>query len=576
MPNPQKRGYLYGTFILAVGMAVVKLIGACFKIPLTNLLGGVGMSYFNVAYDLYYPLYALFVSGVPVAVSKLVSELVAKGQLHQTSRLFHRALWTFAGLGALGMGLMLLGAEAFAQLVKNPQAAAAVRMLAPALLFGCLMAVLRGYWQGMHNMVPTAVSQVVEAVSKLCFGLGLAVLVTQVGLKQYRSGGQVFGTLCQSLEEAHLALLPYSAAGAILGVTISTLCGTLYLIFWHFRHQKRQPDFSPPRREEKQLTRQLLSIAIPVCIASVISNLTSFIDLVSVMNRLEAAVERAPALLLKQYQGKIPSGVPLDRLPSYLYGCYSGLAVPLYNLTPALIGTVGISLLPAISAAWAVKNRRHLEQTATSALRISALLAMPAGIGLCLLAEPILGLLYASRPLEAAAIVSALRLMGLSSILLAMSLPVNAILQATGRATIPVKLLFIGGILKLLCNFILVADPRLNIQAAPVGTLLCHAFVFFGGLWQMVQQTGLRLSGAEIFGKPLLAGLGCGGIAYLSHRFLFQHWGSEWKLVISIALGGIFYLFLVLLMKALTKADISMLPGGEKFGNLLEKRSLLG
>ena len=135
MGNPQRQGYLYGTLVLAAGTVVVKLIGAGFKIPLTNLLGGVGMSCFNVAYDLYSPLYALFVSGVPVAVAKLVSEQVARGQVQQASRLLHRALALFTGLGALGMGLMFLGAEWFSALVKNPPAALAVRMLAPALFF---------------------------------------------------------------------------------------------------------------------------------------------------------------------------------------------------------------------------------------------------------------------------------------------------------------------------------------------------------------------------------------------------------------------------------------------------------
>ena len=575
MGNPQRQGYLYGTLVLAAGTVVVKLIGAGFKIPLTNLLGGVGMSCFNVAYDLYYPLYALFVSGVPVAVAKLVSEQVARGQAQQASRLLHRALALFTGLGALGMGLMFLGAEWFSTLVKNPPAALAVRMLAPALFFGCLLAVLRGYWQGMRNMAPTAVSQVVEAAAKLCLGLGLAVAVTRWGLAGYARTGRVFGQLCGSPAEARLALLPYSAAGAILGVTASTCCGALYLAWWHRRHRPRRPA-APSFRGEGRLTRRLLAVAVPVCIASVISNLTSFIDLISVMNRLATAVERAPGLLLAQYRGLIPAGVGLEQLPSYLYGCYSGLTVPLYNLVPALTGTVGVSLLPAVSAAWAVGDREQLERNISSALRISALLAMPAGIGLCLLAEPILGLLYASRPQEAAVILPALRLMGLSSVLLALSLPVNAVLQATGRASAPVKLFCLGGAVKLGCNFVLVADPRLNIQAAPVGTLACCAVVLFGGLWQVLSHTRLQLSIAGVFGKPLLGGLGCGGAAWLAFRLLHQRWTGGWTTLAAIAIGGIFYLFLVVRLKILTKADISMLPGGEKFRKLLEKRLRLG
>lgn len=359
MEQRRGHGYLYGTMVLAVGTVIVKLIGVFFKIPLTNILGGVGMSYFNVAYELYYPLYALFVSGVPVAVSKLVSESVAKGRARDAEKLLRLSVGAFIVIGIVGSALMYFGAGWFSQRVNNPPAALAVRMLSPALLFGCVMAVLRGYWQGMQNMVPTAVSQVVEAVAKLVLGLTLAYAATAMGMAEYARAGTVFGAPCDSAEQAQIAVLPYAAAGAILGVTLSMACGSLYMLT---RRRVRVDKAAPPPAPGGELLHRLAAIAIPVCVASVIANLTSFIDLISVMNRLTAAIERAPQTVWGMYDGMIPAGVDQGMLASYLYGCYSGLAVPVYNLVPSLTATIGISLLPAVSAAWATRNSRVFEQ----------------------------------------------------------------------------------------------------------------------------------------------------------------------------------------------------------------------
>lgn len=575
-----QKGYLYGTMVLGVGTAVVKLIGAFFKIPLTNLLGGVGMSYFNVAYDLYYPLCALFVSGVPVAVSKLVSESMARGRPKNARKLLRVALWAFMGIGAAGTLLMLFGAEWFCRLIENPEARAAVMMLAPSLLFGCIMACLRGYWQGQQDMVPTAVSQVVEALSKLVLGLLFASLATQAALREYSASGTVFGAPCASLEQARLAALPYGAAGAVLGVTCSGLCGVLYLVLRHKLGKNPVTPalwrMSPAPDSGKRLLGQLIHIAVPVCMASVISNLTSFIDLISVMNRLSSAVRKNGSLLLNMYAGALPGGVGLDRLASYLYGCYSGLAVPLYNLVPSLTAVIGVSLLPAVSAARAVGDRGKMSSTIESSLRVSALLAFPAGFGMCALAEPIMRLLYFSKPMEVTVIAPALRLMGISAVFVALTLPVNAVLQALGHADLPVKLLLAGGVLKLACNFFLVGIPRLNIQAAPVGTMVCYLFVLCASFCALLDLAKAELSITDTLGKPMLAGLGCAAAAWQAQRLLSRRLSPGHAVPFSIAVGGLVFLLLVFTLKILKKEDIFMLPGGEKLSKLLEKHHLLG
>ena len=580
MEQRHRHGYLYGTMVLAAGTVVVKLIGALFKIPLTNILGGVGMSYFNVAYELYYPLYALFVSGVPVAVSKLVSESMACGRARDARKLLRVAGAAFLAVGAAGSLLMFFGAGWFSARVQNPGSVWAVRMLSPALFFGCLMAALRGYWQGMQDMAPTAVSQIVEAVAKLAFGLALSYGVTVAGLRQFSLEGTVFGAPCASAQEAQIAVLPYAAAGAILGVTVSTLCGAVYMAARHRLGRgaitPEQWKASPPAAPSRALLKRLVAIAVPVCVASLITNLTSFIDLISVMNRLGHAITRHPGVIEGIYEGLIPGGVGREMLASYLYGCYSGLAVPVYNLVPSLTTTIGVSLLPAVSAAWAVRDRRALERNVASALRLASLIAMPAGLGICAMAGPVLRLLFFSKPMESAVISPALHLMGLSAIFVALSLPVNAILQAVGRADLPVKLLLAGGGLKLVLNFLLVAVPRLNIQAAPVGTLVCYAFVLFVSFGVLVNSPGVRIPVGPVFGKPFFAAVCCAVGAWAANGLLERVCGSQLAAVGGVSIGVVIYVFVVLLTKTVTKEDILMVPGGEKFAKLLEKRSLLG
>lgn len=576
----KKQGYLYGTVVLACAMVVVKLIGALFKIPLTNILGGVGMSYFNVAYDLYYPLYALFVSGLPIAVSKLVSENIAQRRYHNVKKILRLSSFVFVGVGLLGSVLMFAGAGWFSEVVKNQQAKLAVMMLAPALFFGCVMAALRGYTQGMQNMTPTAMSQVVEAACKMIFGLALAYGITSYGLRQFEESRRVFSITCDSLQQAQLAVLPFAAAGAIFGVTLSTLCGSVYLLLRQRIKgdgiSKEMLKSSPPSDTSRHLTKKLLEIAIPVCVASVITNLTSFIDLISVMNRLSAAIAASPQTILQMYAGAIPQGIDTSMLGSYLYGCYSGLAVPIYNLVPSLTTTISVSILPAVAGAWAAGNRKGLQDNVESSLRIASLIAFPVGIGIFSLSQPILSLLYFTKPMEVAVIAPALKIMGISAIFVALTLPINALLQAVGRADLPVKFLIIGGLIKLSLNYLLVAVPDINIQAAPIGTLVCYLFVMVAGLAVLIKTTGISFHFYRVIIKPLFGAVGCGLGAWAAYGLLSRAIDSKFSTLVAIGIGGIIFLIIILTSKTLTKMDVLMLPNGEKFAKILEKMNLIG
>ena len=580
MEKTGRKSFLEGALVLMCAMVVVKIIGALFKIPLTNILGGVGMSYFSAAYDLFNPIYSISVAGLPVAVSKMVSQFAAQGRYRDVRRVLRCSFVLFVITGVAGFCLIFFGAGPFTHFVNNSGAYYAVVCISPAILFGCLMAAVRGYYQGLSNMVPTALSQVIEAVTKLTAGILLAYGVTAKGISDYEATGMLFGRAVESLERAQIEVLPYSAAAAILGVTASTAAGAAFL--W-LRHKlkgdgitRRMVEGSPRAHSGKRIMKRLVLIALPVCLGSLTVNLTTLIDLASIMSRLTSAMERAPEVILQMYQAYLPASIENSEVPRFLYGSYTGLTVSLFNLVPALTTTLGISALPTISAAWTRRDRALIKSNVESVLRVTAMVAIPAGLGLSALADPILHLLFAARPNEATIVVPLMRVMGISAILVALSAPINSMLQAVGRVSVPVRLMLIGGILKLATNFTLVAIPSVNIKGAPFGNIFCYTAIVCLSLYVLVQTTHIRLNYRSVFLKPLFAGLMCAAAAWASYGIISRLISSRLDVFLAIGIGGLVYAAVLLLTKTITREDVLLLPKGEKIAKILAKRSLLG
>lgn len=575
-----KQSFLHGALILAAATMVVKLIGALFKIPLTILIGGEGMGYFTTAYGLYNPIVALAVAGLPVAVSKVVAQNAAAGRFRDVRRIFSLSKLFLTAAGLVGLVVMLLGSGLFVRLSGNPGALWSVIAIAPALFFSCIMAAYRGYYEGLRNMVPTGASQVLEALVKLVLGLGLSYAAIVYGNESYRRTGMVFGLYAQNEQAAGEIILQLAAAAAVAGVMLSTCFGMLFLIL---RYKiggdgvgKEELRRSPPPQGRRTLLKELIAIAVPVCLGSLVTNLTSVIDLFSVMNRLGAALAAAPKTVLSMYEGMIPAGVDLSGLPNYLWGCYQGLAVTIFNLVPSITVTFGISALPAVTTAWTRRNKRETQKNIESVLRITALAALPAGLGLTALAGPILSLLFGTRPQEVLVAAPLLRTMGVAVIFVAIASPVYSVLQAVGRADLPVKFMLIGAALKLTTNFFLVAVPSVNIQGAPVGTILCYAFIVLASLISLRRLTGISLRLLGVFGKPLLSGVACALAAWAGYGLLAKVLPTKLATLAAVVAGGIVYLIFLLVTRTLQKDDLLMLPKGEKIVKALEKRGFIG
>lgn len=579
MAVEKKQTFLHGAAILAVGTMMVKAIGVLFKIPLNNLLDGVGMAYFSSAYTIFNTLYALSVAGLPIAVSRLVSQNAVLGRWREIQKILTLSRRLFFISGSVGFFVMLFAARSFAELVRNPGAYLAVTAMSPAVLFCCMTAAYRGYFQGLSNMYPTAVSQVIEALTKLVFGIGFAWIVINKLENEYKLTSTVLGMLAADDAQAAVIISQYSAAAAIAGIVVSTAFGTLYCrIRWKAGGDgitAEQLENSPKPSGSFGIIKELLRVAVPVCMGAVVLNVTSLIDMVSIMGCLEKAVLADADIVRKMYLPYFTKGLRTVDIPAYLYGCYAGIAVTMFNLIPAITSTIGVSALPAVTAAWVSGDREKTARSVESVLRVSGIVAFPAGLGLSVMARPAAELVFSRSPMEAAVGGQLLQVLALSAILVALSTPINSVLQAIGQMTLPVKLMLAGAVIKLGVNCMFIGIPQINIQAAPFGTLACYIIIIGMSLKYLNKHLGVKLRWNKVFGCSFASAILCAMAAWSSYGMLKLRISQPLATLVSIALGAVIYAISLLLMGGICKEDVVMLPKGEKIAKLLENKRFL-
>lgn len=574
----QKQNFLHGALILMSATVIVKIIGYFFKVPLKGIIGVSGFGYFNAAYGLFNTLYALSVAGMPVAVARMVAQNMQQGRFRDVRKIKRLSTIVFLCAGLLGSLLMLAGAGPYVRLAQNPNAFLSVFVMSPAIFFVCASSSYRGYYEGLRNMYPTAWSQVLEALVKLVCGLLFACAAIRMGMEEYEGSGTVFGALVSTPEQARLAVLPYGAAGAILGIVVSTAAGSLFL--WAYNRRRgdgisaQMLEQAVPAATGKEILKQLWTIAVPICLGALALNITTLIDVSSLTNRLSTALANGEEALLSMYDGILPADMPREEIPNYLFGAYN-MSVTLFNLIPALTTTFGVSALPSVTAAWTSQNRRMLQKNIESVWRVTSMIAFPAGFGICALAEPILTLVYQADPASIPIAAPILRVLGIAAIFVALSSPTNSMLQAIGRVKVPVRLMLIGGFLKLAVNFSLVPIPSVNIQGAPFGTLLCYMTIICISVPTLCRAAEVRLRFGKVFLKPLFAGALCGITAWAGYGLLSRVAGNTISTSFSILAAGIVYVVVLFLTHGVEKYDILMLPKGEKIAKLLEKYGLI-
>lgn len=579
----KKQNFLHGALILSMAAIIVKIIGAVYKIPLMNIIGGEGFGYYNTAYTIFTPLYTIATAGIPVAVARMVSECMTLGRYRDVRRIFQISMTCFLVTGTAGSLIMLFGSKFLAGTVcGNPGAFLPVIVLSPAVFFLCMTSAYRGYYQGLRNMYPTAISQVVEAVVKVVIGLALTLLVTSWGLSEVARSGKFLGIdlglSAEGLSEAS-AIAPIAAAAAIAGVMISTMVGMIYMMLhYHLKGDGiTQPELydAPEAQPKKKILKTLITIAIPVCLATLSTNITNLIDLVSLMNRMEYAIRLDHIAVLEMYEGLFPESLELEGVPNFLYGVYSGMPVTLFNLVPAIAMTFGTAALPNVASAWTSHNRHRIKKSIDTVLRLTTLLAIPAGIGLSVMAHEVLSLLYPMRMNEVEIASPLLQVMGITVIFVCTCASCHSILQGIGKERLPLIFMLIGAAVKLIFNYIFVAVPSINIQAAPYGSLLCYITIMVIDIISINKYAQIKINLYSTFILPIFCGVLC-GIGAKGSYYLFDILLSErLSTVCAIGVAVIIYVVAVFLTKGITKKDFLMVPKGEKIAKVLEKIHLL-
>jgi len=524
----QKR-FALGVTALTLSVIAVKIVGLVYKIPLLKILGAEGMGYFNAAYELYALFFVVSTAGLPVAVSILISESLAAGKGRNVDKIHKISLRIFIVLGVLGALVMGFGASLFSGLLESPNARLAILAVSPTVFFVCISGAMRGYFQGGQNMRPTAISQVIEALGKLTLGLLFAILAKRAGCSTEVCAAYAALGLSAACLLSMIYLLLTKRVSAVYGLGLKTLGET---------------------DSSKNIFRRLMLLAVPVTLSSSLSGLARVVDMSMILRRLQTT----------GYESSVAAAT---------YGCYSTLAVPVYNLPSSLVTGIAVSLVPMLTAAAESGDSERSRDLIVSSFKMCLFLALPCSVGMALFAKPLLSLLFVGEQSAVAMAAPQLTVLAFSVCSSCLMGITNAILQAYRKASLPILSMAIGLAVKIVSAYFLMGISQIGIYGAAISTLLCNTVAVGMNLYFIDRHTGVRFDMFSLSFAPMLASFFSVGAAFAVWRFLCERMSSGGSLLFSILLCGILYLWIGGKMGVYRERDLQMLPYGEKIVGLL-------
>lgn len=501
--------------VLSIVGLICKIVGALYRIPLAWLIGDEGMGTYQLVFPTYNMLLTISSAGLPVAISRMVSFSLAKDDPRNAKRIFRIALWMLAALGFLSMILMIVMSPSLAVRSGDVSTQPGFVAIAPALLLVCIMSALRGFMQGQQNMVPTAISQLIEQVGKVFVALPLAYFGMKVSVA-------------------------YAAAGVLLGTSIAEGAALLFMIAT-YRRKKPAFDRLPQNVQEepiaaKTLLKRLLNLSIPITLGACIVPIAGFIDSGLLLNRLmDAGIERTEAL--------------------GLYGRYSGYVLTLINVPTALATAISMSLVPSISGAMAKGDGKQMRRQSSLGLKLSFVVGLPCSIGMSMLSRQLLDLIYHFNTPEALNVTAnLLSLSSLTIVLFTVVQSTSGILQGLRKQRIPMYTLMVGVAAKVFLNYTLIGMPGVNIYGAPIASITCYTLSMLPNLYYVHRYTGMKPDVWNVAGRPALATAGMAAVLFVSMRLLPAH--GVWTLI-QVLIGVAAYAGFALLTGAVDREDLS-------------------
>lgn len=514
-----------------IAMIIVKIMGAVFKIPLGNILGGDGMGYFSTAFSIFTPVLAFTASGIPMVVTQVTAQKASRGEYGAVAEFRRCALIMGTGAGILGTAVIFIAALPFADFIANtPEALPAMLIIAPSVLFCSVTAVYRGYYEGLSDMTPTAVSQIVEAVVKAGAGITLS----------YWAYGYFSHELC-SEEKA----LPYAAAAAILGVTLSEFCGMLYMLVYSRRHRIKTK--KSPMTDTAETIKEIVTQALPVAVGAVIGNLISFTDLLTISNCINLSYGLFPDQLaggIVSLQGTTAADDP----GNFLYGSYSGLIMSVYMLTatiPMLIPRCSQPRLICTIELNKKDNLHAIKRDISVILKGTMLISVPVSVFVAVMAEPVLKILYPVRELEAQAGIIPLQILSIGGIFASFAGALMNVFQGYGDFRTPVRITLVTGLIKFALNVGLILIPEVNICGAAMATSLSQLFCVFYTLNVIKKRFGIAVSFVKESFPMLVSGCISGIAAFYCHNIFVTAMPSLLSVILSCLTGCVLYLLIL-------------------------------
>ena len=528
--------FIKGVTILAVGGIVSKILGAVFRIPLGNWIGAEGMSYYGMAYSVYSYFLIVATAGLPVAIARMVSERVALGDYTNAHKTYKVSLYLMASLGIIGFCICFFGAGWLAGAMRNPGATDSLKAIAPVLLLAPIVSSFRGYFQGQQNMLPTASSEVTEQLFRVIVGLTLSYIFVK-----------------KSLELA--------SAGATFGASAGSMAALILLSFVYFssrKARKKRLDSCEAKPESaKALLKELLTIAIPITIGSTILPIMMLIDSFIIMRRLEATGWS-------------------HEMSKTLYGIISGYCDPLIGFPQVFTIAVAVSLVPAVTEAFTKKNSDNLHKNIQISIKTIMIISFPCMVGLIVLAQPILLLLYPSQRETAMLATSTLQILAVGVVGLSILRTFSSALQGIYKMAIPVVNLAIGAVAKVIITYILVGIHVFNVNGAAIGNVAAYFIAAVLNYRAMRKYTGTTIDLRDTFGKPFIASAIMGVVTVAVYKACMMSSGSNaLSTLFAMIAAMVVYALVVFKTGCLGEEEMMIIPKGEKIVKIAKRFRLM-
>ena len=537
--------------ILAVASIISRIIGLVYRIPLNNILGDVGISYYACAFDVYNVILIISSYSLPQAVSKTVSAKAAKGRYRSVYQVLKGALLFALVSGFVASLVVFFGAEFFTgTLLKTPYSVFALKILGPALIVVAVLGVLRGFFQGLGTMMPSAISQIIEQIVNAIVSIAAAYIL-------YGYGARI-GAVLGNKEKYGSA---YGAAGGTLGTNMGAVfallfLGMLFLAYKRIFKRQMRRDTSSKTESYQNVFRVLIMTIVPVLLSTTIYNISAILDQGIYKN-------------VAELQGYKPDDIDV------WWGIFSGKYKTIINIPISIASAMAASCVPNLTGAYARKDRESVRSQINIAIRFIMVIAFPCTIGIAVLSGPILKLLhlYGSTGTTAATMLTT----GAIAILFySLSTLSNGLLQGINRMREPVKNAAIALGLHLIALLVMMFGLHLGIYAVVYSNALFAFFMCLFNAMSLRKYSGYRQEVVKTFLIPVAASAIMGVVVFGIYKGIFAVIKvNAIAAILAIVIGAVVYGAMLLLLKGLSEEELKKFPKGYLFVRIAKKLHLL-